>query len=103
MGVLLSFTPCVLPMLPILSSIIVGSGGPVSRGTALRLAGSYSLGMALVYTGLGVAAGLAGEGLAARLQTPWVLALFAAMLAVFALSMFDVYELQSAGVLVQRA
>ncbi|HET9208164.1 MAG TPA: protein-disulfide reductase DsbD, partial [Burkholderiaceae bacterium] len=94
MGVALSFTPCVLPMLPILSSIIAGAGGPVSRGKALRLAGSYSLGMALVYAGLGVAAGLAGEGLAARLQSPSVLALFAALLVVFALSMFDVYELR---------
>ena len=66
MGVALSFTPCVLPMLPILSSIIAGSAAPVSRARALGLAASYSLGMALVYAGLGVAAGLAGEGLAAR-------------------------------------
>lgn len=94
MGVALSFTPCVLPMLPILSSIIAGSATPVSRAKALTLAGSYSLGMALVYTGLGVAAGLAGEGLAARLQTPAVLTLFAVILVVFALSMFDVYELR---------
>ena len=94
MGLALSFTPCVLPMLPILSSIIAGAKGPVSRGKALTLAASYSLGMALVYSSLGVAAGLAGEGLAARLQSPPVLALFAAMLALFALSMFDVYELR---------
>ena len=94
MGVALSFTPCVLPMLPILSSIIAGSKGPVSRAKALTLAASYSLGMALVYSALGVAAGLAGEGLAARLQSPPVLALFAALLALFALSMFDVYELR---------
>jgi thiol:disulfide interchange protein DsbD len=94
MGVALSFTPCVLPMLPILSSIIAGSGSSVSRGKALRLAASYSLGMALVYSALGVAAGLAGEGLAARLQSPPVLVLFAALLGLFALSMFDVYELR---------
>ncbi|MCW5661437.1 MAG: protein-disulfide reductase DsbD [Burkholderiaceae bacterium] len=94
MGLALSFTPCVLPMLPILSSIIAGSGGPVSRGKALSLAASYSLGMALVYAALGVAAGLAGEGLAAWLQSPPVLALFAALLVLFALSMFDVYELR---------
>jgi thioredoxin:protein disulfide reductase len=94
MGVALSFTPCVLPMLPILSSIIAGAAAPVSRGKALLLAASYSLGMALVYAALGVAAGLAGEGLAARLQSPPVLALFAAMLVLFALSMFDVYELR---------
>jgi thiol:disulfide interchange protein DsbD len=94
MGVALSFTPCVLPMLPILSSIIAGSGSAVSRRKALSLAASYSLGMALVYAALGVAAGLAGEGLAARLQSPPVLVLFAALLALFALSMFDVYELR---------
>jgi thioredoxin:protein disulfide reductase len=95
MGLLLSFTPCVLPMMPILSSIIAGSDAAAhSRVRALSLAGSYSLGMALVYAGLGVAAGLAGEGLAAHLQSPWVLTVFAALLAVFALSMFDVYELR---------
>ncbi|HWH82844.1 MAG TPA: protein-disulfide reductase DsbD [Burkholderiaceae bacterium] len=93
-GILLSLTPCVLPMLPILSSVIVGQGAPVSRGRGLALAGSYSLGMALVYTALGVAAGLAGEGLAATLQKPWVLALFAAGLVALSLSMFGVYELQ---------
>ena len=93
-GLLLSLTPCVLPMLPILSSIIVGKGGAVSRGRSFALASSYSLGMALVYTALGVAAGLAGEGLAAALQNPWVLSLFALALVAFALSMFGVYELQ---------
>ena len=94
MGVALSFTPCVLPMLPILSSIIAGSDEPVSRRKALGLAASYSLGMALVYAGLGIAAGLAGEGLAASLQSPPLLTLFALLLAAFALSMFDVYELR---------
>ena len=93
-GLLLSLTPCVLPMLPILSSIIVGEGGVPSRGRGLALAGSYSLGMALVYTALGVAAGLAGEGLAASLQNPWVLSAFALALVVLALSMFGVYDLQ---------
>ena len=93
-GTLLSLTPCVLPMLPILSSIIVGQGLRVSRGRGLLLAASYSLGMAAVYTALGVAAGLAGEGLAAALQTPWVLGLFALSLVALALSMFGLYELQ---------
>ena len=93
-GMLLSLTPCVLPMLPILSSIIVGQGAEVSRGRGLALAASYSLGMALVYTALGIAAGLAGEGLAATLQNPWVLGAFAAGLVALALSMFGVYELQ---------
>ena len=93
MGLLLALTPCVLPMLPILSSIIVG-GGEVSRGRGLALALAYSLGMSLVYTGLGVAAGLAGEGLAAALQKPWVLLSFGALLALLSLSMFDVFELR---------
>ena len=101
-GLLLSLTPCVLPMLPILSSIIVGQGGQVSRGRGLALAVSYSLGMALVYTALGVAAGLAGEGLAAALQTPWVLMLFAAGLVVLSLSMFGLYELQLPSALTGR-
>jgi thioredoxin:protein disulfide reductase len=93
-GLLLSLTPCVLPMLPILSSIIVGHGAQVSRRRGLGLAASYSLGMALVYTALGVAAGLAGEGFAAALQKPWVLMLFAFALATLALSMFGAYELR---------
>jgi len=93
-GVLLSFTPCVLPMVPILSSIIVGQGGPVSRARGLTLSLAYALGMALVYTAFGVAAGLAGEGLAAALQTPWVLGGFALLLVALSLSMFGVYELQ---------
>ena len=102
LGLLLSFTPCVLPMLPILSSIIVAESGPKrdegehgltkARGFVLALA--YSLGMAVVYTALGVAAGLAGEGLAAALQQPWVLILFAVALVVLALSMFGFYDLQ---------
>jgi thiol:disulfide interchange protein DsbD len=93
-GVLLSLTPCVLPMLPILSSIIVGQGARVSRWRGFALAASYSLGMALVYTALGVAAGLAGAGLAAALQNPWVLGAFAIGLLALAMSMFGVYELQ---------
>ncbi|HET9643901.1 MAG TPA: protein-disulfide reductase DsbD, partial [Burkholderiaceae bacterium] len=94
-GLLLSLTPCVLPMLPILSSIIAGEGGIASARTGgVMLAASYSLGMALVYTGLGVAAGLAGEGLAATLQTPWILGAFALLLVLLSLSMFGVYELR---------
>ncbi|MGB8248363.1 MAG: protein-disulfide reductase DsbD, partial [Chlorobium sp.] len=92
-GMLLSVTPCVLPMIPILSSIIVGDGGS-GRGRSFMLAVAYSLGMALVYTLLGVAAGLAGEGFAGALQQPRVLKLFAILLVVLALSMFDVYQLQ---------
>lgn len=101
-GVLLSLTPCVLPMLPILSSIIVGHGSDVSRARGFALAASYSLGMALVYTALGVAAGLAGEGLAAALQNPWVLGAFALGLVALAMSMFGAYELQLPSALTGR-
>jgi thiol:disulfide interchange protein DsbD len=101
-GLLLSFTPCLLPMVPILSSIIVGQGAPVSRSRGFALALAYALGMALVYTGFGVAAGLAGEGLAAALQNPWVLGGFALMLATLSLSMFGVFELQMPGFIQTR-
>lgn len=95
-GLLLSFTPCVLPMVPILSSIIVGMDkqGQNSRLHGLRLSLAYCLGMALVYTAMGVAAGLLGEGLAAYLQAPWLLLSFATLLVLFSLSMFDVYQLE---------
>jgi thiol:disulfide interchange protein DsbD len=93
-GLLLSLTPCVLPMIPILSAIIVGQSGKVSRARGFSLALAYSLGMALVYTAFGMAAGLAGEGLAAALQNAWVLGAFALLLAGLSLSMFGVYELQ---------
>jgi thiol:disulfide interchange protein DsbD len=94
LGVLLSFTPCVLPMVPILSSIIVGQNETVTKSRGLAMSVAYSLGMALVYTALGGAAGLAGEGLAGALQHPAVLGTFAALLFLLALSMFDVYTLQ---------
>jgi thioredoxin:protein disulfide reductase len=93
-GLLLSFTPCVLPMVPILSSLIAGQGADVSRLRGLTLAASYSLGMALVYTGFGIAAGLVGEGLAGALQTPWVLGTFGIGLLVLAASMFGFFELR---------
>ena len=101
-GVLLSFTPCVLPMVPILSSIIVGQGAPASRLRGFSLAVAYSLGMALVYTAFGVVAGLLGEGLAAALQNPWVLGAFALLLATLSLSMFGVFEIQVPGALQDR-
>ncbi len=93
-GILLSLTPCVLPMVPILSSIIVGQKEHVSRGRGFALALSYSQGMALVYTALGVAAGLLGQGLSAYLQHPWVVLGFAVLMVLLALSMFGLYELQ---------
>jgi len=94
LGVLLALTPCVLPMVPILSVLLVGEQQHVSRARGTLLALAYVAGMSVVYTGLGVAAGLSGAGLAAWLQTPWVLALFALLLALLALSMFDVFTFQ---------
>lgn len=96
LGLLLAFTPCVLPMIPILSSIVLGGATQArpSRGRGLALAATYVLGMSVVYTALGVAAGLSGAGLAAWLQTPWILTLFAILLTVLALAMFDVFTFQ---------
>ena len=94
LGLGLAFTPCVLPMVPILSSIIVGEGPQTRRSRGFILSVAYSLGMAIVYTALGVAAGLVGEGLAATLQNPWVLGAFALLMVVMALSMFGFYNLQ---------
>lgn len=96
LGLLLAFTPCVLPMIPILSSIVLGGAAQArpSRGRGLALAAMYVLGMSVVYTALGVAAGLSGAGLAAWLQTPWILTLFAILLTVLALAMFDVFTFQ---------
>ncbi len=93
-GLLLSFTPCVLPMIPILSGIIVGRGQRVTRAQGFALSAAYVLGMAITYAIAGVAAGLSGAMLAAALQNPWVLGSFAAIFVILALSMFGFYELQ---------
>jgi thiol:disulfide interchange protein DsbD len=102
LGLGLAFTPCVLPMVPILSSIIVGEGRQAGRSRGFILSGTYSLGMAIVYTALGVAAGLAGEGLAAALQNPWVLGAFGLLIVAMAMSMFGFYELQMPAALQTR-
>ncbi|MES2015139.1 MAG: protein-disulfide reductase DsbD [Pseudomonadota bacterium] len=94
LGLGLSFTPCVLPMVPILASIIVGEGSKVTRMRGFYLALSYSLGMAIIYTALGVAAGLLGEGLAASFQNPKVLGVIGMMIVAMSLSMFGYYDLQ---------
>lgn len=94
LGLGLAFTPCLLPMVPILASIIVGEGANVKRARGFILALAYSLGMAIVYTALGVGAGLAGEGLGATLQNPWVLGAVGVLMVGMALSMFGFYQLQ---------
>ena len=92
-GLGLAATPCVWPMFPILSSIIAGQGNVTAR-RGLGLAAAYSLGMALVYTALGVVAGIIGKGFAGELQNPVVLGTFGVLLVVLSLSMFGLYELQ---------
>jgi len=94
LGALLALTPCVLPMIPILSVLIVGQGKTVSRLRGLSLAGAYVLGMSIIYTLLGVLAGISGAGLAAWLQTPLVLTVFASLLVLFGLAMFDVIRIE---------
>lgn len=93
-GLLLAFTPCMLPMIPILSGIIVGQKRKLSGSRAFLLSSSYVLGMALTYTALGIAAGLSGTLLSSALQNPWVLGSFAAIFVFLALSMFGLYTLQ---------
>lgn len=93
-GVLLTFTPCVLPMIPILSGIIVGEGRNATRTRAFTLSAAYVLGMSLTYTGIGVGAALSGNLLSAALQNPWVLSAFAMVFVLLSLSMFGFYELQ---------
>jgi len=93
-GLLLSFTPCVLPMVPILSGIIVNHGHAVSHGRAFVLSLAYVLGMAITYALAGVAAGLSGTLLSGALQNAWVLGGFALMFVVLSFSMFGFYELQ---------
>ena len=93
-GLGLAFTPCVLPMVPILSGIIAGEGAGVTPARGFTLALTYVLGMAIVYTGAGVAAAAAGMQLQATFNQPWVLILFSGLFVVLALGMFGVYELQ---------
>jgi len=96
-GLLLTVTPCVLPMIPILSGIIAGEGSSVSKSRALALSVTYVLSMAITYALAGVAAAYAGSLLAAYLQNPWVLGSFALIFVVLAFSMFGFYELRLPG------
>ena len=98
LGVVLSFTPCVLPMLPILLSVIVGDqkarGGVPSKGRGFALTLMYVLGTAVVYTLLGIAAASVGSVLAAWIQNPWVLSAFSLVLIVLAIGMFGAFTIQ---------
>ena len=102
LGVLLAFTPCVLPMVPILSGIIAGEGKALNKSRALALSLTYVLAMAATYAVAGVAAAYAGSLIASYLQNVWVLGAFAAVFVVLALSMFGFYELRLPGFLQHR-
>lgn len=93
-GLLLALTPCVFPMIPILSGIIVGQGHALTKSRAFGLSLAYVLGMALTYAAVGVAAGMSGTLLSSALQNPWVLGGFALVFVALAFSMFGFYELQ---------
>ena len=93
-GLLLSLTPCVFPMIPILSGIIVGRGHKITHMHAFLLSLAYVLGMAITYAAAGVAAGYSGNLISNAMQTPWVLGSFAAVFVLLSLSMFGFYEFQ---------
>ncbi len=102
LGLLLALTPCVQPMVPILSAIIAGEGRRLDKRRAAVLSSTYVLGMALAYAAAGVAAAYSGSMLAAALQNPWVLGAFAAVFVGLALSMFGLYDISLPGFLQTR-
>jgi thiol:disulfide interchange protein DsbD len=93
-GLLLAFTPCVLPMIPILSSIIIGQGKSITVRRAFSLSLTYVLAMAFTYAGAGIVASLAGSYVQAFLQNAWVIGFFSLIFALLALSLFGLYELR---------
>jgi len=95
LGLGLTFTPCVLPMVPILTSVVLGQKN-TSAAKGFALSSIYVLGMALTYAAAGLTVGLLGAGanIQAWMQTPWVLVVFAVLFVALALAMFGLYELQ---------
>ena len=102
LGLLLAFTPCMLPMIPILSGIIAGEGARLTKSRALALSCIYVFSMALTYAAAGIGAAYAGSLVATYLQNVWVLGAFALIFVVLALSMFGVYDLRLPAFLEQR-
>ncbi|HVN99339.1 MAG TPA: protein-disulfide reductase DsbD [Steroidobacteraceae bacterium] len=101
-GLLLAFTPCVLPMVPILSGLIAGQGANVTTQRAFLLSLTYVLGMAVTYTVAGAAFAAAGHQVQAVFQQPWIILLFAALFIALALSMFGLYTLQMPAAIQER-
>ncbi|MCK5396224.1 MAG: protein-disulfide reductase DsbD, partial [Gammaproteobacteria bacterium] len=93
-GLLLAFTPCVFPMIPILSGIIVGQGENITTRKAFYLSLIYVLAMAMTYTIVGILVGLSGENIQAWFQNPWIIGSFAIIFVALSFSMFGFYELQ---------
>ncbi|MCP3672801.1 MAG: protein-disulfide reductase DsbD [Gammaproteobacteria bacterium] len=93
-GLALSLTPCIFPMVPILSGIIVGQGKEITTARAFSLSLVYVMAMAITYTIAGVLAGLFGENLQAAFQNPWILGVFAGVFVFLAISMFGFFDLQ---------
>lgn len=94
LGLLLAFTPCVLPMIPILTSIIVGHKQPVSTSRAFLLSVSYVMGSSITYALAGMAAAMMGGSLQAWLQQPWIIIFVSSLFAVLAFSLFGLYDLR---------
>jgi thioredoxin:protein disulfide reductase len=93
-GLLLAFTPCVLPMVPIVAGIIAGEGATVTRGRAFSLSVAYVLGMAATYTTAGVAFAAAGQQAQTLFQQPWIILLFSVLFVAMAASMFGFFTVQ---------
>lgn len=93
-GILLAFTPCILPMVPVLSGIIVGHGKDISSRKAFLLSLSYVLSMSVTYGVIGAVIALLGSNLQVAMQTPIVIASFSLIFVLLALSMFDLYEIK---------
>ncbi|MDO9424089.1 MAG: protein-disulfide reductase DsbD [Methylobacter sp.] len=93
-GLLLSLTPCIFPMIPILSGIIVGHGNRITTGRAFMLSLSYVLASALTYTAFGILAALFGSNLQTAFQQPWIIGLFSGIFVLLSLSMFGFYHLE---------
>jgi thiol:disulfide interchange protein DsbD len=101
-GLLLAFTPCVLPMIPILSGIIAGQGEAATPRRSFLLSLTYVLGMALTYTAAGAAFAAAGQQAQAFFQQPWIIITFAALFVALALAMFGLFDLRIPAVLETR-
>lgn len=101
-GLLLAFTPCVLPMVPIVSAMLARQGESLTPGRGAALTGAYVLAMAGAFAVLGMAAAWSGQNLQMALQTPWAIGIVAAIFVALALSMFGLYELQLPAALTRR-